>query len=277
MLAAGALANVDALEDATLSFHWCWELRTFTGLPKAVKAHADAARKHRKQVGRQAGGGQRSASACAVGCVASACAVGCVVWAWILHQVHRSLLVTCALCEACSRVGDAPMLNSPPSCCLDPRLGCCVAWQSQPAGWSLKTLFQQQSAFCVLYLVCPPGVGPAQGHQCLPAAGPVPYQAQQGSRHKAGQGSSQAVQGLAPECPAGAAACSSGGGSTAVQHTQGVYSSERYQSHACVPHPPIPLTCLHPLPACNCHAPLFLACLLLLLLPVASGFRPSRL
>jgi hypothetical protein len=55
VLAAGALANVDALEDATLSFHWCWELRSFSGLPKAVKAHADAARKHRKQVGRQAG------------------------------------------------------------------------------------------------------------------------------------------------------------------------------------------------------------------------------
>lgn len=51
MPTAGALADVDALEDASLSFHWCWELRTFTGLPKAVKAHADAARKHRKQVG----------------------------------------------------------------------------------------------------------------------------------------------------------------------------------------------------------------------------------
>lgn len=44
------MANVDALEDATAAFHWCWELRTFTGLPKAVKQHADAARKHRKQV-----------------------------------------------------------------------------------------------------------------------------------------------------------------------------------------------------------------------------------
>jgi hypothetical protein len=44
------LADVDALEDATPAFHWCWELRSFTGLPKAVKQHADAARKHRKQV-----------------------------------------------------------------------------------------------------------------------------------------------------------------------------------------------------------------------------------
>lgn len=47
---SGALANVDALEDATADFHWCWELRTLTGLPKAAKQHADAARKHRKQV-----------------------------------------------------------------------------------------------------------------------------------------------------------------------------------------------------------------------------------
>ena len=46
----GALANVNALEDATTAYHWCWELRTLTGLPKAVKQHADAARKHRKQV-----------------------------------------------------------------------------------------------------------------------------------------------------------------------------------------------------------------------------------
>lgn len=51
MFLAGALADVDALEDATASFHWCWELRTLTGLPKAAKQHADAVRKHRKQVG----------------------------------------------------------------------------------------------------------------------------------------------------------------------------------------------------------------------------------
>jgi hypothetical protein len=49
-MCAGALANVDALEDATAAFHWCWELRTLAGLPKAAKQHADAARKHRKQV-----------------------------------------------------------------------------------------------------------------------------------------------------------------------------------------------------------------------------------
>eukprot|EP00878_Enallax_costatus_P008541 GHUV01008929.1.p1 GENE.GHUV01008929.1~~GHUV01008929.1.p1 ORF type:complete len:505 (+),score=223.55 GHUV01008929.1:730-2244(+) len=46
----GALAPVDAFEDETGAYHWCWELRSLTGLPKAVKQQADAARKHRKQV-----------------------------------------------------------------------------------------------------------------------------------------------------------------------------------------------------------------------------------
>jgi hypothetical protein len=44
------LANVDALEDDAAEYHWCWELRTFAGLPKPVKQAADAARKRRKQV-----------------------------------------------------------------------------------------------------------------------------------------------------------------------------------------------------------------------------------
>jgi hypothetical protein len=47
---SGLLANVDALEDDAEVYHWCWELRTFAGLPKPVKQAADAARKRRKQV-----------------------------------------------------------------------------------------------------------------------------------------------------------------------------------------------------------------------------------
>eukprot|EP00775_Hariotina_reticulata_P013519 gene13519-13644_t len=46
----GALANVDALEDDSGSYHWCWELRSFAGLPKPIKHQANTARKHRKQV-----------------------------------------------------------------------------------------------------------------------------------------------------------------------------------------------------------------------------------
>jgi hypothetical protein len=47
---AGLLANVDALEDDAEAYHWCWELRALTGLPKPVKQAADATRKRRKQV-----------------------------------------------------------------------------------------------------------------------------------------------------------------------------------------------------------------------------------
>jgi hypothetical protein len=47
---AGLLANVDALEDDAKAYHWCWELRALTGLPKTVKQAADTARKRRKQV-----------------------------------------------------------------------------------------------------------------------------------------------------------------------------------------------------------------------------------
>eukprot|EP00879_Flechtneria_rotunda_P009576 GHRR01010022.1.p2 GENE.GHRR01010022.1~~GHRR01010022.1.p2 ORF type:complete len:424 (+),score=170.34 GHRR01010022.1:2382-3653(+) len=47
----GAMANVDALEDASPFYHWCWELHSFTGIPKHIKQHADQARKQRKQVG----------------------------------------------------------------------------------------------------------------------------------------------------------------------------------------------------------------------------------
>lgn len=45
------MPDVDALEDDSLSHHWAWEARSLVHLPKALRPLADAARKHRKQVG----------------------------------------------------------------------------------------------------------------------------------------------------------------------------------------------------------------------------------
>jgi hypothetical protein len=45
---AGTLADVDALENTSTEFHWCWELRALSSLPKHMRGAADAARKHRR-------------------------------------------------------------------------------------------------------------------------------------------------------------------------------------------------------------------------------------
>lgn len=158
----------------------------------------------------------------------------------VQQGVRRGLVVACAV-EACGGVrhGQRSFQASLPSLL---HAKCMLSFGGvQPSRAQIPALYAKSSSSTAnsvskhcCFSMYPPGVGPAEGCQCLSAAGPVPHQAQQGSRHQAGQGSSQAGQGPTPERSAGAAACSSGGGSAAVQHSQGMLGCNRSTKPSCI-------------------------------------------